>query len=88
MVRTRRDHGSLAATPAQIVQDARRHRVKVRQFCFNCSRWDCLSRHRRRWPPRRRSMRMARGLAWRKLRALWPPGAERSALDRLQSALT
>ena len=44
--------------PAQIVRDAREHRVLVRPVCVNTSRWDCTLECRRdggpgstAWPP-------------------------------------
>ena len=32
--------------PAQIVRDAREHRVMVRPVCVNASRWDCTLERR------------------------------------------
>ncbi|WP_249195484.1 error-prone DNA polymerase [Gluconobacter cerinus] len=51
--------------PSQIVQDAQRHGVEVRQICINASRWDCtLERGRNgRHAAVRLGFRMVRGLA-------------------------
>ena len=52
--------------PAQIVRDAREHRVLVRPVCINASRWDCtLERRGDRGPGKavRLGLRMVKGLA-------------------------
>ena len=52
-------------SPAQIVRDARDHRVDVRPVCINASRWDCTLEPTRD-PDRfavRLGLRMVRGLA-------------------------
>jgi error-prone DNA polymerase len=50
--------------PAQIVGDARRHRVEVRPVCVNASRWDCtLERTGGRYQAVRLGLRQVRGLS-------------------------
>ena len=52
--------------PAQIVRDAREHRVLVRPVCINASRWDCtLERRADAGPGKavRLGLRMVKGLA-------------------------
>jgi error-prone DNA polymerase len=56
--------------PAQIVRDARAHRVEVRPVCVNASRWDCTlegnsspSKLGEELLPLRLGMRMVKGLA-------------------------
>ncbi len=52
--------------PAQIVRDAREHRVMVRPVCVNASRWDCTLERRGDGGPGRAvrlGLRMVKGLA-------------------------
>ncbi len=52
--------------PAQIVRDAREHRVMVRPVCINASRWDCTLERRGDGGPGRAvrlGLRMVKGLA-------------------------
>jgi error-prone DNA polymerase len=52
--------------PAQIVRDAREHRVLVRPVCVNASRWDCTLERRGDGGPGRAvrlGLRMVKGLA-------------------------
>ena len=51
--------------PAQVVRDAREHRVLVRPVCVNASRWDCTLERRRDGGPGyavRLGLRMVKGL--------------------------
>src|SRR5687767_14798432 len=53
--------------PAQIVRDAREHKVEIRSICINASRWDCtleasLPQGNRVYLPLRLGLRMVRGL--------------------------
>ena len=50
--------------PAQLVRDAREHRVEIRPVCVNASRWDCtLEGGEGAYLPLRLGLRMVKGLA-------------------------
>ncbi len=50
--------------PAQLVRDAREHKVEVRPVCINASRWDCtLEAGKGPYLPVRLGLRMVKGLA-------------------------
>ena len=49
--------------PAQLVRDARDHKVDVRPVCINASRWDCTLEEGADLLPLRLGLRMVKGLA-------------------------